>query len=205
MDGTETLALILEDSKAQLSLNLYYTAFNNDSTIASYSKLENNSNQEVVIHKDFSFMADFPAAAYEIVTLQGAYAREKTVRRQQVEQGIFSISSNRGASGHAQTPALLLCDQGVTENAGNVFAIQLMYSGNFEAFVQKNQLNEVRLAIGINPENFSWKLDPEEYFETPVALMTYSDKGLTGVSQESQNFVRSTLCQVNFLKKNVQF
>ena len=39
-------------------------------------------------------MADFPAAAYEIVTLQGAYAREKTVRRQQVEQGIFSISSN---------------------------------------------------------------------------------------------------------------
>ena len=56
-------------------------------------------------------MADFPAAAYEIVTLQGAYAREKTVRRQQVEQGIFSISSNRGASGHAQTPALILCDQ----------------------------------------------------------------------------------------------
>ena len=70
---------------------------------------------------------------------------------------------------------------------GNVFAIQLMYSGNFEAFVQKNQLNEVRVAIGINPENFSWKLDPEENFETPVALVTYSDKGLTGVSQESQN------------------
>ena len=63
MDGTETLALILEDPKAQLSLNLYYTAFDNDSTIASYSKLVNNSNQEVVIHKDFSFMADFPAAA----------------------------------------------------------------------------------------------------------------------------------------------
>ena len=43
------------------------------------AKLENNSNQEVVIYKEFSFMADFPAAAYEIVTLQGAYAREKTV------------------------------------------------------------------------------------------------------------------------------
>ena len=85
-------------------------------------------------------MADFPTAAYEIVTMQGAYAREKTVRRQQVEQGIFSISSNRGASGHAQTPALLLCDQGVTEDAGNVFAIQLMYSGNFEAFCSKESI-----------------------------------------------------------------
>ena len=201
MDGTETLALILEDSKAQLSLTLYYTAFDNDATIASYSKLENNSSQEVIIHKDFSFMADFPAAAYEIVTLQGAYAREKTVRRQQVEQGIFSISSNRGASGHAQTPALLLCDQGVTEDAGNVFALQLLYSGNFEAFVQKNQLNEVRVAIGINPENFSWKLNPEENFETPVALVTYSDKGLTGISHESQNFVLKHIMPSKFSKK----
>ena len=99
-------------------------------------------------------MADFPAAAYEIVApAGGAYAREKTVRRQQVEQGIFSISSNRGAW-HAQTPALILCDQGVTGMLGMCLHIQLMYSGNFEAFVQKNQLNEVRVAIGINPENF---------------------------------------------------
>lgn len=59
MDDTETLALILEDPQAKLSLTLYYTAFDNDATIASYSKLENNSNQEVIIHKDFSFMADF--------------------------------------------------------------------------------------------------------------------------------------------------
>ena len=36
----------------------------------------------------------------------------------------------------------------------------------------KNQLNEVRVAIGINPENFSWKLNPKENFETPVALVT---------------------------------
>lgn len=201
MDDTETLVLMLEDSKAQLSLTLYYTTFNNDATITSYSKLDNNSNQEVVIHKDFSFMADFPAADYEIVTLQGAYAREKTVRRQQVEQGIFSISSNRGASGHAQTPALLLCEQGVTEDAGNVFAIQLMYSGNFEAFVQKNQLNEVRVAIGINPENFSWKLAPEEYFETPVALVTHSDQGLIGISHESQNFVLKHIILSEFSKK----
>ncbi len=99
---------------------MYNTTLNNDATIASYSKLENNSNQEVVIYKDFSFMADFPTADYEIVTLQVANAREKTVRRQQVEQGIISISSNRGTSGHAQSPALLLCEQEVTEDAGNV-------------------------------------------------------------------------------------
>lgn len=39
MDGTETLA-VLQDPQAKLSLTLYYTAFDNDATIASYSKLE---------------------------------------------------------------------------------------------------------------------------------------------------------------------
>ena len=111
--------------------------FDNDSTIASYSKLVNNSNQEVVIHKDFLFMADFPAAAYEIVTLQGAYAREKTVRRQQVEQGIFSISSNRGAWACSNTSLFYSVIKESQRDAGNVFAIQLMYSGNFEALFKR--------------------------------------------------------------------
>ena len=52
---------------------------------------------------------------------------------------------------------------------------------------------------------FSWKLDPEENFETPVALVTYSDKGLTGISHESQNFVLKHIMPSQFSKKSVQF
>ncbi len=77
-------------------LVLYCFLLDNVATIASYSKLENNSNQEVVIQATFLYGWFLPAA-YEIVTLQGAYAREKTVRRQQVEQGILSPVRNRGA------------------------------------------------------------------------------------------------------------
>ena len=53
-------------------------------------------------------MADLPAGTYDVISLQGAYAREKTVRRHKLEQGIFKMASNRGASGHAQTPSLIL-------------------------------------------------------------------------------------------------
>ena len=48
-----------------------------------------------------------------------------------------------------QTPALILADHEVTEDAGSALAFQLLYSGNFEGFVQKNQLNEVRVGLGI--------------------------------------------------------
>ena len=73
-----------------------------------------------------------------------------------------------------------------------------MYSGNFQTFVQKSQINEVRVAIGIEDENFAWELASNESFETPVALITYSHQGLTGLSQESQAFVTDYIIPKQF-------
>lgn len=197
-ESAETLVLVLEDEFAKLRLTLYYTAYADRATISTFAKISNLSDRAVVINRALSTMLDVPAGNYDVVTLQGAYAREKTVRRQMVEQGIFSIASNRGASGHAQTPAVILCDRTATEDAGNALALQLLYSGNFQAFVQKNQLNEVRLGIGINDDNFAWQLAAGDNFETPVALMTYSAKGLTHLSQESQLFVQNHIMPKQF-------
>ena len=181
-----------------MELKLYYTVVEDNNTIVTYSEVINRSEQAVVIHRALSTMADVPARDYDVVTLQGAYAREKTVRRQRVEQGIFKVASNRGASGHAQTPALILCDHEASEGAGEALGFQLMYSGNFQTFVQKSQINEVRVAIGIEDENFAWELASNESFETPVALITYSHKGLTGLSQESQAFVTDYIIPKQF-------
>lgn len=198
MEGAETLVFILEDEFAKLRLTLYYTAYADCASISTFAKISNLSDKAVVINRALSTMLDVPASNYDVITLQGAYAREKTVRRQKVEQGIFSITSNRGASGHAQTPAMILCDGTATEDAGQALALQLLYSGNFQAFVQKNQLNEVRLGIGINDDNFAWQLAAGDNFEMPVALMTYSAKGLTHLSQESQLFVQNHIMPKQF-------
>ncbi|SDP26134.1 alpha-galactosidase [Streptococcus equinus] len=197
-EDAETLVLVLEDELAKLRLTLYYTAYADRATISTFAKISNLSDNSVVINRALSTMLDVPAGNYDMVTLQGAYAREKTVRRQKVEQGIFTVASNRGASGHAQTPAMILCDSTATEDAGSALALQLLYSGNFQAFVQKNQLNEVRLGIGINDDNFAWQLEAGDSFETPVALMTYSAKGLTHLSQESQLFVQNHIMPKQF-------
>ncbi|MGV3126411.1 alpha-galactosidase [Streptococcus orisratti] len=197
-ESAETLVFVLEDEFAKLRLMLYYTAYADRATISTFAKISNLSDKAVVINRALSTMLDVPASNYDVITLQGAYAREKTVRRQKVEQGIFSIASNRGASGHAQTPAMILCDGTATEDAGQALALQLLYSGNFQAFVQKNQLNEVRLGIGINDDNFAWQLAAGDNFETPVALMTYSAKGLTHLSQESQLFVQNHIMPKQF-------
>ncbi|HAK38949.1 alpha-galactosidase (melibiase) [Streptococcus infantarius subsp. infantarius] len=197
-ENAETLALVLEDKLAGLELTLYYTAYAERSTISSFAKISNLSDKAVVINRVLSTMLDVPASDYDVVTLQGAYAREKTVRRHKLEQGIFTVASNRGASGHAHTPAMVLCDHTATEDAGQALALQLLYSGNFQAFVQKNQLNEVRLGIGINDDNFAWELSADDSFDTPVAIMTYSAKGLTHLTHESQLFVQEHIMPKQF-------
>ncbi len=77
----------------------------------------------------------------------------------------------------AQTPALILAEHEVTEDASSA-CLQLLYSGNFEGFVQRIQLNEVRVGLGINPEKLllgSWHRI--RAFDTPVAKISYSHKG----------------------------
>ncbi|SFR79672.1 alpha-galactosidase [Streptococcus equinus] len=197
-EDAETLVLTLEDKVAALELKLYYTAYADCNTISTHAEVRNLSDKAVVINRVLSTMLDVPASDYDVVTLQGAYAREKTVRRQKVEQGIFTVASNRGASGHSHTPAMILCEHTATEDAGQALALQLLYSGNFQAFVQKNQLNEARLGIGINDDNFAWELSAGDSFDTPVAIMTYSAKGLTHLTHESQLFVQEHIMPKQF-------
>lgn len=197
-NDAESIIFNLVDEVAQVSLKLIYTASATEDTILVHQVFENKGEEPLVLHRALSAMFDVPAKAYDVITLQGAYAREKTVRRQPVTQGFYKVGSNRGASGHGQTPALILVDSQTTEQAGEAFALQLIYSGNFQTFVEQNQLNEVRVAIGLNDDNFSWQLNPGEQFETPVALFSYSANGLNALSDESRRFVQNHIIPATF-------
>ncbi len=129
------LALILKEI---LKLNLVWLCIILlwqccNSTLVT-AKLENNSNQEVVIHKDFSFMADFPALRLtESVTLQGAYAREKTVRRQQGgNKESYSQLVRTVVLLVMLKPALLLCDQGSYRGYWECLLYNWCIGGNFK-------------------------------------------------------------------------
>ena len=37
--------------------------------------------------------------------------------------------------------------------------------------------------MGINPTTFNWKLEPNTSFQTPEAVMIYTDDGLNNLSQ----------------------
>lgn len=198
LEEATTLSLILEDKVAKLELRLYFTVYANSDAMTTFSQVTNLGNKAVVIHQLQSIMLDLPKDNYDLITFQGAYAREKTVRRLTMDQGIFRVASNRGASGHAQTPAAILTHPTTTDDYGDALSVQLIYSGNFELICQQSQLNDLRLSLGINHENFSWTLEANKQFNSPVALINYSSHGLNQLSQTSHEFVKQHIIPEQF-------
>jgi alpha-galactosidase len=73
-----------------------------------------------------------------------------------------------------------------------------LYSGNHESRVQHTNQNFVRLMTGINSQGFHWSVAPGEAFETPSAALTFSDRGLNGVSQHFHKFINDNVRAAHF-------
>lgn len=200
-EDEETLTINLIDKVAKIGLNVYYTVYTGTNTITTFTEVINLGNESITIHEQMSVMLDLPKQEYKVKSFQGAYAREKTVREIILDQGIFQVSSNRGASGHSHTPSIIMSDIDTSEDYGNALSIQLMYSGNFKIIVQQSQLGEVRLLAGLNSENFMWELEEGKTFNSPVAVINFSDQGFTGLTHESQLFVKNHIIPKKYSNK----
>ena len=60
---------------------------------------------------------------------------------------------------------------------------------------------ETRFVAGINPQSFSWQLEPGATFEAPEAVMVYSPLGYNGMSQCMHRFVREHIVRGTWKKK----
>jgi alpha-galactosidase len=52
--------------------------------------------------------------------------------------------------------------------------------------------------VGINPHLFEWELKKDESFEAPEAVMTFSNKGFNGMSQNMHSFVNEHVVRGNW-------
>ena len=88
-----------------------------------------------------------------------------------------------------------------TEEQGEVFGANLIYSGNFWGCVQCGQYGTTRVQLGINPFQFCWNLKPGEQFDTPETVLVYSTEGLGGMSAIFHRLYRKRVCRGKFREK----
>ena len=192
-EEADTLVITLKDSLKNLKVKLMYTAYRELDAITRSVLVENESDESVKLEKILSANVDFETSEYDFVTLPGAWGRERHIERTKLRSGVQSIESRRGASSHQNNPFMALVSKETTETQGEVYSFNFVYSGNFTAGVEVDQIFQARAYMGINDYDFSWLLERNESFQAPEVVMVYSAHGLGEMSRTFHDLYRSRL------------
>ena len=197
----ETLEITCRDSHTGLEAVLMYTVFEDVDVITRSVKVVNASEKTLFLTRVMSACLDMDNRDFEAVTLHGSWARERHIQTVPVSHAKLSVESVRGESSHQDHPFMALKTKGADDDHGEVYAMNFVYSGNFKAMVQNDQFDQLRMIMGIHPEDFSWKLNPGEAFQAPEVVMVYSAGGLGTMTRTFHDFYRNHLIRGEYKDK----
>lgn len=196
-----TLDIILEDSLINCQVILSYSIFEDLPVIVRSANFINMGDNDLYLERALSMSIDFFDSEYDMVQLDGAWSRERHVHIRKLEKGKQSISSSRGASSASHNPFFALKRKNTTETTGEIYGFTLIYSGNFIAQSEVDDYDVTRAMIGINPFEFEWKLKKNESFQTPEAVIVYSNSGMNGMSQTFHSLFKNHLIRSKWANK----
>lgn len=200
-EEAETLEITMVDELIGLQVVLSYSVFEHFNVITRSVKIINDGEQSLKLLNVQSLCVDFREADFDFLHLHGAHVRERHIERQPLRHGIQSIESSRGSSSHQHNPFIALLRKETTEDKGEVYGFNFVYSGNFLAQAEVDQFSCTRVTMGINPFDFSWKLEPDEAFQAPEAVMVYSSEGLGSMSRTFHDLYQTHLIRGEYRDK----
>ena len=197
----QTLKVTLLDDIANIQIDLYYTVFDNIDILTRRAVITNKNEEKIIIEKALSFQIDFDEHKFDMMTLDGAWIRERHIHHRDLTYGIVKIDSKRGVSSSDHNPFVGLIRKNTNEEYGECYGFSLIYSGNFEASSEVNPHGMLRFMMGINSFDFYWNLGKNQTFVTPEAVLTYSNQGLSKLSQNFHELVNKHIVSPNWQGK----
>lgn len=193
MSGGETLVLHLIDRYSLFAADLFYTVYDDAPVIARHAVYRNLSEIPLLLDRAYSFALSLPENGYDLLSLEGAWARERTPERTRMRHGVVSVDSKRASSSAVLNPFLGILGKDTTETQGEAYGVSLVYSSSFVLKAQGLSDGGSLILGGINDFGFSWDLAPGAALETPEAVIAYSDEGIGGMSRAFHDAYRAHL------------
>lgn len=196
-----SLEITCIDKDLNLEVVLVYTVFEELDVITRNVRIKNNGSKKIYLTKALSMCIDFEGMNYDMISLHGSWARERHISRRKVSYGTQAVSSVRGKSGHQDSPFIALLDSKATDEFGEVYGFNFVYSGNFLAQVEGCQFDTTRVLMGINPTDFEWLLEPNDEFIAPEVVMVHSNEGIGKMTRTFHDLYRNNLIRGKFKDK----
>ena len=190
-DANDEIVIYLKDEKAQVTVELSYMVFEEANVITRNVTIRNEGELDLYVLKALSYQLDLVNRNFELITLAGGWASEMNQQKQKLVEGKYSIESLTGNSSARFNPFFMLKEESANLDHGEVYAFNLIYSGNHLEEIQMSHYGQVRVEAGINPFCFEHKLAKGEKFETPYAVLTYSDEGVNGARLNMHHFTNN--------------
>ena len=189
----QSLVVSLKDKNHNVILKLVYSVFEESDCITRSSIVVNNMDAKIRLCRLMSTQVDFNEGDYTMHTFRGGWTREMEKHETLLSGARIVNASFAGTSSSRANAFVMLSKSAVSEDYGEVYGFNLIYSGNHYESVEDTSYHKVRLLTGINPQGFEFVLDKGELFESPEAVMSYSDKGFTGLSHNMHEFVEQNI------------
>lgn len=194
----ESLKITLEDTASGIEVDLLYAVFVDKDIITRATIVRNVGYETITLKKVQSLSMDFLYGEFDLIHFQGHHVAERLYERTPIGHHLQHIGSNRGISSHQHNPGFILANPGTIENFGDCYGFNLVYSGNFNANIEKSETDSTRVTLGLGDDTFSWKLEAGQSFTAPEAVLSYSANGFAQLSQNFHKMVKENLSRSKF-------
>ena len=194
-EEAQTLEIDLEDPATKVKVTLLYGVFPDLDVITRSAVIRNTGQGKIYLEKAQAACLDFVSGDFDLISFYGRHAMERNMQRTAVAHGAQVLTSRRGTSSHQYNPMIILAQKETTEDAGSCYSMSFVYSGGFKAEVEKDQYNQTRAVMGLSDEQFSYPLESGEIFYVPETILSYSNQGLSLLSQNLHKCIRTHVCR----------
>ena len=198
----ETLKIILEDPVTKVELHLLYGVLEKEDIITRSVIIKNAGKAPVTVKKAQSACLDFLHGDYDLIKFYGRHAMERNMERMPVSHESTRIGSRRGTSSHQYNPGVILAGKNTNEDSGSCYGMLFVYSGNFLVEAEKDQYGQTRIQMGLTDELFAYPLEAGAEFTAPEVILSYTNKGLSRLSQQYHHCIMNHICQGKYVHAN---
>ncbi|MCR4609840.1 MAG: alpha-galactosidase [Eubacterium sp.] len=186
----EHLVVILKDKTYGETLELHYFVYPEEDVITRSVRVVNTADSSITVERLLSNCIELPTTALKVTGFRGSWAHEMNRCDNLLTGGKIVFESKQGGSGSRCNPFVMASAVNTSENYGEVYGFNLVYSGDHYSAFETSDYSKTRFVSGINPEHFSFVIKPGETMLSPEAVMSFSTDGYNGLSQNMHHFVK---------------
>ena len=190
--GDGAITITLDDERESVRLIQRFSLAPGGAFLCD-ARIENTGQAPITLDWLASAMVPLAASSAALVSWRGRHNAELQECTEPMPAQGWRRETQRGISGHGGPPGVVVLDQGAGHHTGQVYALQLCWSGDSRIAVERDDEGFWLLSAGAALQPGEVVLGSGESYAAPQAILAISTLGRNGASSQHHAAVRALL------------